>query len=104
MNSKALQLMCLSDVLVAAATSGEDRHPVGVPGEWTLVEEFTDEFDLQEVDAEKWNRDLAPWGERAWTTDNVYQEDGALQVWAEHSPPHVQREEAFLRHGHTPVP
>ena len=41
--------------------------PVGVPGEWTFVEEFSDEFNTGKVDAGKWNKHLKPWGERAWT-------------------------------------
>lgn len=61
-------------------------QPVGLPGRWTLVNELSDEFNAPDVDAEKWNRELAPWGERAWRPDNVYQKDGALHIRAAYEP------------------
>ena len=68
------------------AVKAEKRQPVGVPDEWVLVEGLSDEFNDEKVNAEKWRKDLAPWGERAWDPDNVYEEDGSLYIRAVYEP------------------
>jgi beta-glucanase (GH16 family) len=86
MTRKALHIMCVSSILVTGCAPIEHRQPVGVPGKWTLVEEFSDEFDGADVDEAKWNRSLAPWGERAWRPGNVYTKDGFLHIRAAYDP------------------
>lgn len=71
----------------AHASGLEDRRiPVGMSGEWKLLEDFSDEFNGLDVDDAKWDRHLAPWGERAWRAENVYQEDGTLRIRAKYEP------------------
>ena len=64
--------------------------------QWVLVDEFTDEFEGSEINREKWDHDLAPWGDRAWTPDNVFQKDGALVIKATHEPHKDRRGREFF--------
>jgi hypothetical protein len=64
----------------------EGVSPVGMSGKWKLVEDLSDEFNVQSVDDERWDRQLAPWGERAWRAENVYQRDGSLRIRARYEP------------------
>ncbi|MEM0964961.1 MAG: kappa-carrageenase [Verrucomicrobiota bacterium] len=53
---------------------------------WRLVDDFSDEFEGGYIDERKWFRFMRPWGERAWTPDNVWQEDGTLKIQAVYEP------------------
>ena len=87
MNSTMVRLTCLACALTALGGSAEEeKRPVGVPGDWTLVEAFSDEFDGDAVDTTKWDKNLAPWGERAWRPENVYVKDGTLRIRAAYEP------------------
>jgi beta-glucanase (GH16 family) len=65
------------------------------PAGWTLAPEFSDEFDGPAVDKTKWYTAMAPWGDRAWTPDNVIQEGGLLRIRATYEP-HVQRGKEYF--------
>ncbi|MBT3374418.1 MAG: family 16 glycosylhydrolase [Lentisphaerae bacterium] len=100
---KALKIMCISSALLAAGCvtvdDGQPVQPVGVPGKWTLVEEFSDEFNAAEVDDVKWNRKMGAWGERAWRPDNVYTKDGKLHIRATYDPHEHKGEKYFYTMG-----
>lgn len=53
---------------------------------WKRVETFSDEFNTKQLNEQKWNRRLAPWGERAWRSDNVWQKRGSLFIQAKYDP------------------
>ncbi|MEO0793573.1 MAG: kappa-carrageenase [Verrucomicrobiota bacterium] len=53
---------------------------------WQLVDEFSDEFNATDINTGKWNNKLRPWGERAWSTDNLWQQDGKLFIQARYEP------------------
>ena len=77
----------------------EGKTPVGMSGKWKLVEEFSDEFNGKPVDDAKWDRQLAPWGERAWRSENVYQQDGGLRIRARYEPHEKKGREYFYTMG-----
>lgn len=66
---------------------------------WILDERFSDEFNTDVVDEVKWERDLRPWGERAWRADNVFQEDGSLVIRARYEPHQVREQRYFYTFG-----
>ncbi|QBG45883.1 glycosyl hydrolase family protein [Verrucomicrobia bacterium S94] len=53
---------------------------------WKLNETFSDEFNARTLDEKKWNRNLRPWGERAWRSENVWQTKGRLFIQAKWDP------------------
>lgn len=66
---------------------------------WVLDERFSDEFDSARVDTSKWTKSLKPWGERAWTPDNVFQKDGSLIIRATYEPHRQGKNEYFYKLG-----
>ena len=52
--------------------------------EWTFDERFSDEFNGRRLDERKWERDMAPWGDRAWRPENVEQKNGKLLIHAKY--------------------
>ncbi|MCM2374886.1 kappa-carrageenase [Aporhodopirellula aestuarii] len=57
---------------------------------WILDETVSDEFDSATIDRNKWITDMRPWGDRAWSPDNLIQGDGSLRIRARYQP-HTQR-------------
>jgi beta-glucanase (GH16 family) len=57
-----------------------------VEGPWTFEPAYSDEFDGQSLDTEKWNRDYRDWGAWSWEPENAFLEDGALQIRMRHDP------------------
>lgn len=74
--------------LVDAATKASVEQPLFVDPDpskkWKLNRDFSDEFNQRKVDDNKWERDLAPWGDRAWRAENVSQKSGALFIEAKY--------------------
>lgn len=75
--------MC-SFLPVTSSMAG-DPKPVGDilkarPGDWTLLEEHSDEFDGPAVDTAKWVIDNESWGVWSWRKENVGQKDGAVHL------------------------
>ncbi|MDP4624508.1 MAG: family 16 glycosylhydrolase [Akkermansiaceae bacterium] len=66
---------------------------------WVLDERFSDEFDSAELNATKWDKNLAPWGDRAWTPENVNQKDGSLIIRATHEPHKNRGEDYYYKVG-----
>ena len=99
MKSILIQTVCISSLVVISSVeaddTGENKHPVGVSGDWTLVEKLSDEFNDKTVNSDKWNKNLAPWGERAWDPDNVYEKDGSLHIRAVYEP-HTRNNEKYF--------
>ncbi len=66
---------------------------------WHLDERFSDEFNTDSVDEQKWEKDLRPWGERAWSSDNVLQHNGSLVIRARYEPHDARRQQYFYKLG-----
>lgn len=100
MNISASKLSLLILIIsLAPFLRAEDVQPVGVPGNWELVDTFSDEFDEKSVDTKKWSKDIKPWGERAWTPENVYTKDGNLHIRAHYEPHTARGKEYFYKLG-----
>ncbi|MDZ8117817.1 kappa-carrageenase [Pontiella agarivorans] len=71
-----------------AASKGKPLlvDPDPASGVWKLNETFSDEFNARTLDEKKWNRNLRPWGERAWRSENVWQTQGRLFIQAKWDP------------------
>lgn len=66
---------------------------------WVLDARFSDEFNAPQVDDAKWDRKMAPWGDRAWTAKNVYQRAGSLFIRATYEPHTVKGNHYFYKLG-----
>ncbi len=47
---------------------------------WSLVAEFSDEFNAGEIDRKKWNIDTQDFGPWSWEPENVSQKDGSMHL------------------------
>ena len=65
------------------------------PAGWKLVSEFSEEFDAPALNTTKWFTTMQPWGDRAWSADNVFQTNGVLHIRATYDP-HTQKGEQFF--------
>ncbi len=54
---------------------------------WKLVEDFSDEFNEKNIDNQKWDWHLKPWGtDRIWDPNNLWTKNGKLFIQAVYSP------------------
>ncbi|MBK1879157.1 kappa-carrageenase [Pelagicoccus mobilis] len=93
------QLSVFFSVILVTSLSAKDVQPVGVGGNWKLVEAFSDEFDGKAINEKKWDHRLKPWGERSWTPDNVWQKDGNLHIRARYEEHARKGKEYFYKMG-----
>ena len=74
--------------VVEAAESASKGQPFAIDPDpakqWRLDETFSDEFNARALDPDKWERDLKPWGERAWRADNIWQKNGRVFIQAKY--------------------
>ncbi len=73
----------LAAVLSSCGTESNEQIscPIAQEGEtWSMVSEFSDEFNTNNIDEDKWEYDMHPWGVRSWAKDCVVQEDGKLKL------------------------
>ncbi|MDQ8190349.1 kappa-carrageenase [Roseibacillus persicicus] len=73
--------------------------PHGVPGNWQLVNAFSDEFNGPKIDTQKWETHTRPWGERSWDPDNLVQKNGKLFITARYEPHTLGGTEYFYKLG-----
>ncbi len=73
--------------------------PPPIPGKWVLNKDFSDEFNGTEINETLWDHKLAPWGERAWSADNVFQKDGNLTIRAVYEPHTARGKQYFYKLG-----
>lgn len=66
---------------------------------WILDQRFSDEFNADRVNQAKWQKKMRPWGERAWSPDNVTQRDGSLFIRAVYEPHTHQGTKYFYKLG-----
>ncbi|SMP63637.1 Glycosyl hydrolases family 16 [Neorhodopirellula lusitana] len=62
---------------------------------WELVDDFSDEFNSPNINRDKWFTEMRPWGDRAWTHDNLSQREGSLFIKASYEP-HVQKGKRYF--------
>lgn len=93
------RLIFLTVALSTSTMAGEAQVPTGVPGDWTLVPGFSDEFDGARIDGTKWRQNVAPWGERAWRQENVVQKNGVVTLTAKYEPHKNQGKDYFYTMG-----
>ena len=73
--------------------------PQGRPGVWELQSDFSDEFDSNIVDQEKWDDKPASWGPWTWDESNAYQENGTLHLCMVHEPHTRNGKQLFYKSG-----
>ncbi|MFG0254421.1 MAG: kappa-carrageenase [Rhodopirellula sp. JB053] len=66
---------------------------------WVLDRRFSDEFDARRIDRSKWITDMRPWGERAWSSDNLRLNAGSLFIRARYAPHRHRGNEYFYKLG-----
>ncbi len=71
-------------ILVISAQSIFAQRPVGVPGNWTLNNDLTDEFRGSKIDTNKWDHDPADFGPWSWEPNNVNVNKGKLRLKIRH--------------------
>jgi len=54
--------------------------------QWELLSDFSDEFNAEKIDPERWDIHHRPWGDRAWRSHNVWQTEGNLILQAQYHP------------------
>ncbi|WP_372725785.1 kappa-carrageenase [Novipirellula sp.] len=70
---------------VSSTVIADTPLPVGdilraSPGEWELVPEFSDEFNGDTINAQKWNTNTEDWGTWSWEPENTSQNNGSLHL------------------------
>ena len=81
MNIKLTTLVVLLAFFSLPVSSFADPQPASEPGGlWILQSEFSDEFNGDMLDTNKWDNDVRDWGLWSWEPYNVYVEDGTLHV------------------------
>ncbi len=68
-------------------------------GSWSLVEDFSDEFNEDKVDPRKWNNYPGSWGAWSWDEANTIQKEGKLQLQMVHEPHTRNHTELFYKSG-----
>lgn len=53
---------------------------------WVRNPDFSDEFNSTKLSDKKWFWKMATWGDRSWSSDNVFLKDGSLVVRARYEP------------------
>ncbi len=87
-------------LLSACGQRTEKILPYGDMGDkWELNEQFSDEFNADEIDLSKWTNDVNDWGPWSWRTDNVFQRDGYLNVQMVYEPHSSRDMEMFYKSG-----
>lgn len=98
-----IMMMMLSSVVFADATSmGKSVDPVPVvdlSGKWVLKSEYSDEFDDDCLDSEKWNNKPASWGTWSWAPENAYVKDGNLHIRINYEPHVRSKKNLFFKSG-----
>lgn len=80
----------LATLLLTLAVRSTGAPPPAPAGyKWVVNESFTDEFNGSALDTNKWFSTMEPWGDRAWSAENVFQTNGMLHVRATYEP-HTQ--------------
>ncbi|TLU64329.1 glycosyl hydrolase family protein [Thalassotalea litorea] len=91
--SSLVGLLCLTLMACSSEPSTDDGAsltyqpvlPAQLSEQWQLVNSLSDEFDNRDIDANKWNKDPADWGPWSWEPDNVWQQDGLLNIQIDYS-------------------
>ncbi len=90
--------------LVAAQLTHAQKLPkaphIAQKGEkWKLVDQFSDEFNGEELDESKWSHRMRPWGVRSWATDCVEVKGGEMALTMRYEEHEIRGEEFFYRVG-----
>ena len=60
---------------------GASTRPFGVSHkQWSLQKNYSDEFNGRSLDTTKWNSDVKDWGVWSWEPDNVWVDNGLLEL------------------------
>lgn len=86
-------LMCVFLAIVAGSAlgreggnaSGEVKPLYSQNKTWQLVTQLSDEFDGMELDRAKWDNDVKDWGVWSWDPQNVWVDNGRLNLRMEYS-------------------
>lgn len=66
---------------------------------WSLLEDFSDEFNTNTVDPRKWNNNPGSWGAWSWDEANTIQESGKLLLQMAHEPHTRNHTKYFYKSG-----
>ncbi|UXX79389.1 family 16 glycosylhydrolase [Reichenbachiella carrageenanivorans] len=82
--NKTITTMCL---MMAIAIQSYAQKPLGVPGNWTLQSDFSDEFDAG-LNTSKWEHNPNDWGPWSWEPNRTKVNNGKLKLtmdWEKHT-------------------
>ncbi|EMI15793.1 kappa-carrageenase [Rhodopirellula maiorica SM1] len=75
-----LILMIAPSVALAIPPSPVGDVFAANPEDWAFASEFSDEFNGDQLDTQKWNIDTEDWGTWSWEPENAFLKDGSLQL------------------------
>lgn len=81
----AIIFTCTSCALLCV--EGVEGNPVPASdsqGRWTLLSDYSDEFNDKQLDLAKWDNDVHDWGVWSWEPENVWVKDGYLHLNIQH--------------------
>lgn len=103
MKLKNLIPICAGLLLATQFVIAKDKPkgcPIAQKGEkWSLNTTFSDEFESDVVDNNKWTTDMAGWGIRSWSEDCVKAEDGKLKLSMRYEEHQSKGEKFFYKMG-----
>ncbi len=63
----------ISVIIVTICLNGYGQTPVSHPNAiWDLNETFSDEFNAEQINVDKWDNDVNDWGTWSWEPENAY--------------------------------
>lgn len=68
-------------------------------GKWLLLEQYSDEFNSNQLDTVKWNNRLKPWGLWTWRPENVYLADSVLHLVMRYQPHERKKKKLYYTSG-----
>lgn len=83
--NKSIASLLLAAVATASIAVAAEPSPVGdvlkgSQDKFRFAEQFSDEFDRDQLDTQKWNINTEDWGTWSWEPANTFQKDGSLNL------------------------
>ncbi len=89
------RITILLSIILAFGSYGVCQSPASHPAvSWAINDDFSDEFNANELDLVKWDRDVRDWGTWSWEPSNAYLTDSALTLRMVHDQ-HIRSNRTF---------